>query len=93
MCSTTCRRVATHVQNLDNEEPGTIDFTQAIPDDSYFKPSALRRRGTPLIRSARRRRPLPSGEEGGADPRYRRLTRLTKDNVASIVSVAKTLAI
>ena len=35
-----------HVQNLDNEEPGTIDFTQAIPDDSYFKPSALRRRGT-----------------------------------------------
>ncbi|HHQ2526323.1 TPA: hypothetical protein ACSPKT_003411, partial [Pseudomonas aeruginosa] len=24
----------------------TIDFTQAIPDDSYFKPSALRRRGT-----------------------------------------------
>ncbi|WP_375539217.1 hypothetical protein [Pseudomonas aeruginosa] len=33
-------------QNLDNEEPGTIDFTQAIPDDSYFKPSALRRRGT-----------------------------------------------
>ncbi len=35
-----------HVQNPDNEEPGTIDFTQAIPDDSYFKPSALRRRGT-----------------------------------------------
>lgn len=35
-----------HVQNLDNEEPGTIDFTQAVPDDSYFKPSALRRRGT-----------------------------------------------
>ncbi|MDH4558552.1 DUF1329 domain-containing protein [Pseudomonas sp. BN417] len=35
-----------HVQNLDNEEPTTIDFTQAIPDDGYFKPSALRRRGT-----------------------------------------------
>ncbi|HHQ2528734.1 TPA: hypothetical protein ACSPKT_005884, partial [Pseudomonas aeruginosa] len=24
----------------------TIDFTQAVPDDSYFKPSALRRSGT-----------------------------------------------
>ncbi|WP_342245587.1 DUF1329 domain-containing protein [Pseudomonas sp. OTU5201] len=35
-----------HVQNLDNEEPTTIDFTQAVPDDGYFKPSALRRRGT-----------------------------------------------
>ncbi|MDO9616701.1 MAG: DUF1329 domain-containing protein [Pseudomonas sp.] len=35
-----------HVQNLDNEEPGTIDFSQAVPDDGYFKPAALRRRGT-----------------------------------------------
>jgi hypothetical protein len=35
-----------HVQNLDNEEPSTIDFSQAVPDDSYFSPSALRRRGT-----------------------------------------------
>ncbi|MGQ7818466.1 DUF1329 domain-containing protein [Metapseudomonas furukawaii] len=35
-----------HVQNLDNEEPSTIDFTQAVSDDGYFKPSALRRRGT-----------------------------------------------
>lgn len=35
-----------HVQNLDNEEPNTIDFSQALPDDGYFKPSALRRRGT-----------------------------------------------
>jgi len=35
-----------HVQNLDNEEPSTIDFSQPIPDDGYFKPSALRRRGT-----------------------------------------------
>lgn len=35
-----------HVQNLDNEEPSTIDFAQALPDDGYFKPSALRRRGT-----------------------------------------------
>jgi hypothetical protein len=34
------------VQNLDNEEPSTIDFTQAVSDDGYFKPSALRRRGT-----------------------------------------------
>ncbi|SDK46467.1 DUF1329 domain-containing protein [Pseudomonas indica] len=35
-----------HVQNLDNEESSTIDFSQATPDDGYFKPSALRRRGT-----------------------------------------------
>ena len=35
-----------HVQNLDNEENNTIDFTQAVPDDGYFKPAALRRRGT-----------------------------------------------
>ncbi|SEK44450.1 Protein of unknown function [Atopomonas hussainii] len=35
-----------HVQNLDNEESSTIDFSQAVPEDSYFKPSALRRRGT-----------------------------------------------
>lgn len=35
-----------HVQNLDNEEPSTIDFSQPIPDDGYFKPAALRRRGT-----------------------------------------------
>ncbi|UVE16461.1 DUF1329 domain-containing protein [Pseudomonas sp. LS44] len=35
-----------YVQNLDNEEPSTIDFSQPIPDDGYFKPAALRRRGT-----------------------------------------------
>lgn len=35
-----------HVQNLDNEESNTIDFSQPIPDDGYFKPAALRRRGT-----------------------------------------------
>jgi hypothetical protein len=35
-----------HVQNLDNEEPSTIDFSQPVPDDGYFKPAALRRRGT-----------------------------------------------
>lgn len=35
-----------HVQNLDNEESNTIDFSQATPDDGYFKPAALRRRGT-----------------------------------------------
>lgn len=34
-----------HVQNLDNEEDATIDFSLAVPDDSYFKPAALRRRG------------------------------------------------
>lgn len=34
-----------HVQNLDNEESGTIDYSQAAPDDNYFKPAALRRRG------------------------------------------------
>ncbi|WP_373387957.1 DUF1329 domain-containing protein [Pseudomonas alcaligenes] len=35
-----------HVQNLDSEEPATVNFTKAIPEDSYFTPSALRRRGT-----------------------------------------------
>ncbi|UTW07409.1 DUF1329 domain-containing protein [Pseudomonas benzenivorans] len=34
-----------HVQNLDNEEAKTIDFSQEVPSDSYFKPAALRRRG------------------------------------------------
>ncbi|MFZ5722721.1 MAG: DUF1329 domain-containing protein [Pseudomonadota bacterium] len=34
-----------HVQNLDNEEDTTLDFSQAIPSDSYFSPAALRRRG------------------------------------------------
>jgi hypothetical protein len=34
-----------HVQNLVNEEGGTIDFSQAPPEDSEFKPAALRRRG------------------------------------------------
>ena len=34
-----------HVQNLDNEESDTIDFSLQVPDDSYFKPAALRRRG------------------------------------------------
>jgi hypothetical protein len=34
-----------HVQNLDNEESNTIDFSQPVPADSYFKPAALRRRG------------------------------------------------
>ncbi|MCU1759819.1 DUF1329 domain-containing protein [Pseudomonas sp. 14P_8.1_Bac3] len=32
--------------NLDNEEPGSIDFSQAAPDSEYFSPSELRRRGT-----------------------------------------------
>ena len=35
-----------HVQNLDNEEAGTIDFSQPVPDDGYFTPAELRRRGT-----------------------------------------------
>ncbi|WP_339510355.1 DUF1329 domain-containing protein [Pseudomonas sp. RL_15y_Pfl2_60] len=35
-----------YVQNLDNEESSTIDFSQPTPDDGYFKPAALRRRGT-----------------------------------------------
>lgn len=34
-----------HVQNLDNEESGSINFGLKVPDDSYFKPAALRRRG------------------------------------------------
>ncbi|MBD9484552.1 DUF1329 domain-containing protein [Pseudomonas sp. PDM14] len=35
-----------HVQNLDSEEPTTVDFSQPIPADSAFTPAALRRRGT-----------------------------------------------
>ena len=35
-----------HVQNLDNEEANTIDFSQPTADDGYFTPAALRRRGT-----------------------------------------------
>jgi len=35
-----------HVQNLDNEEPNTIDFSQISPEESEFTPAALRRRGT-----------------------------------------------
>jgi hypothetical protein len=34
-----------HVQGLDNEERGTVDFSREIPGDQYFTPSALRRRG------------------------------------------------
>ena len=34
-----------HVQNLDNEEANTIDFSQEVPADNYFKPASLRRRG------------------------------------------------
>lgn len=33
------------VQNLDGEEGATTDFSQPVPDDNYFTPSALRRRG------------------------------------------------
>ena len=35
-----------HVQYLDNEEPSILDFSQPVPDDRYFHPAALRRRGT-----------------------------------------------
>jgi hypothetical protein len=34
-----------HVQGLDNEERGTVDFSKPLPNDQYFTPSALRRRG------------------------------------------------
>lgn len=34
-----------HVQGLDNEEGGTIDYSQAPPGDRYFTPAELRRRG------------------------------------------------
>lgn len=34
-----------HVQNLDNEEPTILDFSQPVPDERYFHPAALRRRG------------------------------------------------
>ncbi|MCL6306060.1 DUF1329 domain-containing protein [Pseudomonas syringae] len=33
-----------HVQNLDNQEPGTSDFSQPVPSVNAFKPAALRRR-------------------------------------------------
>lgn len=34
------------VQWLDNEEPGTVDFSQPPPPDSAFSPAALRRKAT-----------------------------------------------
>lgn len=34
-----------HAQYLDNEEATTLDFSQSVPNDSYFSPAALRRRG------------------------------------------------
>ncbi|MCX4024927.1 DUF1329 domain-containing protein [Endozoicomonas sp. SM1973] len=34
-----------YVQGLANEESTYVDFSKAIPDDKYFKPAALRRRG------------------------------------------------
>jgi hypothetical protein len=35
-----------HVQGLDNEEAGTLDFSQPLPDVGAFTPAALRRQGT-----------------------------------------------
>ncbi len=35
-----------HVQNLDNEEASTVDFSRPIPSASDFSPAALRRLGT-----------------------------------------------
>jgi hypothetical protein len=34
-----------HVQGLDNEEQGTIDYSNEPPGDRYFTPAELRRRG------------------------------------------------
>ncbi len=34
-----------HVQQLSNEEPSNLDFSQAAPGPRYFTPHALRRRG------------------------------------------------
>ncbi len=34
-----------HVQGLDNEEAGTIDYSQEPPGERYFTPAELRRRG------------------------------------------------
>lgn len=34
------------IQGLDSEEASTVDFTQPIPEEGYFKPASLRRRGT-----------------------------------------------
>jgi hypothetical protein len=55
-----------YVQNLDNEEASTVDFSQPVPEDAYFMPSALRQRGrakeyrtadrTQFLRSCRRLR-------------------------------------
>ena len=35
-----------HVQNLDNEEANTVDFSQPQPEVGAFSPAALRRHGT-----------------------------------------------
>ncbi|WP_213876211.1 DUF1329 domain-containing protein [Pseudomonas sp. dw_358] len=35
-----------HVQNLDNEEAGSRDFSQPLPELGVFTPAALRRQGT-----------------------------------------------
>jgi hypothetical protein len=35
-----------HVQGLDNEEAGTLDFSQPLPEAGAFTPAALRRQGT-----------------------------------------------
>ncbi|RMR37147.1 DUF1329 domain-containing protein [Pseudomonas syringae group genomosp. 3] len=34
-----------HVQNLENQAPGTSDFSQPVPGANAFKPAALRRTG------------------------------------------------
>ncbi|MAD45218.1 MAG: outer membrane lipoprotein-sorting protein [Oceanospirillaceae bacterium] len=34
-----------HLQGLDNEENGTVDYSQEPPGERYFTPSELRRRG------------------------------------------------
>ncbi|MES2817648.1 MAG: DUF1329 domain-containing protein [Pseudomonadota bacterium] len=35
-----------HVQHLDSEEAGTVDFSQPVPEESAFTPTALRLRST-----------------------------------------------
>lgn len=34
-----------HVQQMNNEEPSSLDFTQPVPNPRYFMPQELRRRG------------------------------------------------
>jgi hypothetical protein len=55
-----------YVQNLDNEEASTVDFSQPVPEDAYFMPSALRQRGTLRVPDCRSNA-IPVGAAAGCD--------------------------